>query len=216
MDIQLGYWRWKIYRWNEHPNPFRGRSDLALEWLRRFQNDRMVMSELRATLTAAAGSNAQRWADDNRVLQEVAARLSSGEFYVCAESSYPINTPIAAVTPPDAAPVEVPPPPPPPSPAPKPPPEPEPSLSPDADAAQIAAVLQQAAQEGTPFCEECARLAAQAQPQPAKLPPPPPPETTLPDAADPVAIAQSLQAAAQNGTPLCVECERLRLAQGQN
>jgi hypothetical protein len=212
MDIQLGYWRWKIYRWNEHPNPFRGRSDLALEWLRRFQNDRMVMSELRATLTAAAGSNAQRWADDNRVLQEVAARLSSGEFYVCAESSYPINTPIAAVTPPDAVPVEVPPP----SPAPKPPPEPEPSLSPDADAAQIAAVLQQAAQEGTPFCEECARLAAQAQPQPAKLPPPPPPETTLPDAADPVAIAQSLQAAAQNGTPLCVECERLRLAQGKN
>jgi len=50
MDIQLGYWRWRIYRWNEHPNPFLGRPDLALEWLRRFQDDGLAMSELRDLL----------------------------------------------------------------------------------------------------------------------------------------------------------------------
>jgi hypothetical protein len=219
MDIQLGYWRWKVFRWNEHPNPFKGRSDLALEWLRRFQNDRLVMSELRATLSAA-GANTTLWPDDRRVLEEVAARLSSGEFHVCAESSYPFHTAVATVTPPDpdaetAAEVLKAPPP---SPAPAPPapePAPESTLSQNADAAKIAEVMKQAAQDGTPFCEECAQL-AQAKLNPAaQLPPPPPPASTLPDSADPVAIAQSLQTAARNGTPFCAECERLRQAQAQ-
>lgn len=219
MDIQLGYWRWKVYRWNEHPNPFRGRSDLALEWLRRFQNDRLVMSELRATL-AAAGANTQFWPDDKRVLEEVAARLSSGEFHVCAESSYPFHTPAAEVVPPDpdaetAAQVMSAPPA---APAPAPPPEVEtqPTLPQNADPAQIAEVLKQAAQKGTPFCEECAKAAQAAKLNPAaELPPAPPPESTLPPSVDPVAMAESLQTASEDGTAFCAECERLRQAQAQ-
>ena len=229
MDIQLGYWRWKVYRWNEHPNPFRGRSDLALEWLRRFQNDRLVMSELRATLSAA-GANAQFWPDDKRVLEEVAARLSSGEFHLCAEASYPFRTPEAKIMPPDpdaeaAAQIMSAPPAAAPAPAPAPEPEPPATLSQNADAAQIAEVLKQAAQRGTPFCEECAKAAAakSAAAQAgglspaAQLPPPPPPESTLPESVDPVAMAQSLQAASEDGTAFCAECERMRqeLAQGK-
>jgi hypothetical protein len=267
MDIQLGYWRWKVYRWNEHPNPFRGRADLALEWLRRFRNDRLIMSELRATLSAA-GVNGQRSSDDNHVLEEVAARLSSGEFYVCAESSYPFHTAAVDVTPADAPDTVVEPPPPAaPAPAPKPAPEtePEPTLPQDADPAAIAQALQQAAQTGTPFCAECEKAkalakahapveestlpdsadaeeiaeslqaasrtgtpfcaecekaraqAAKSRPQPRPAPAPqlqpaPPPESTLPDSADAVAIAQSLQTASRKGTPFCEECERARLA----
>jgi uncharacterized Zn-binding protein involved in type VI secretion len=58
------------------------------------------------------------------------------------------------------------------------------------------ATLQEAAQNGTPFCEECerARLAEQA-PEPAPSP----------------AMA-ALQAAAENGTPFCEECARAQLA----
>ena len=218
MDIQLGYWRWKIYRWNEHPNPFRGRSDLALEWLRRFQNNRMVMAELRDKL-ASAGANLPKWSDDGRVLQEVADRLSSGEFQVCAESSHPFQTAAAVVTPPDpeaeaaaqilAAPREAPPPPPP---APAAESEPEPTLSSCADPAATAENLKQAAGEGVPFCEECAKAAAGQQIQPSPVPPPAP-ESTLPGSADAAAIAQSLQNAASDGTPFCEECERARRAQ---
>lgn len=232
MDIQLGYWRWKIYRWNEHPNPFRGRSDLALEWLRRFQKDRLVMSELRAQLSRA-GLDSQLWsADDNRVLQEVAVRLSSGEFQVCAESSHPFQTAVASVTPVDpeaqeAAEILNAPPAPAPTPAPKPEPAPAPTLAESADAVMIAEVLKQAAQTGAPFCEECQKAKqAQAKVQPAPAAQPAaakPPATatpgaaatpddtdaTFPSSADPAAIATTLQTAARNGDTFCVESERV-------
>jgi hypothetical protein len=233
MDIQVGYWRWKIYRWNEHPNPFRGRSDLALEWLRRFQKDRMVMSELRAQLSRA-GLDAQLGsADDNRVLQEVAVRLSSGEFQVCAESSHPFQTAVASVTPTDpeaeaAAEILNAPPAPTPTPAPKPEPAPAPTLAGDADAAMIAEVLKQAAQTGAPFCEECQKAKqAQAKVQPASAPQPAAAaspgvaatpaavatpdaaDATFPSSADTAAIATALQTAARNGDTFCVESDRV-------
>lgn len=221
MDIQLGYWRWKVYRWNEHPNPFRGRADLALEWLRRFQNDRLVMSELRATL-AAAGATTQFSPDDKRVLEEVAARLSSGEFHVCAEASYPFRTPEAKIMPPDpdaetaAQIMSAPPAPPSPAPAPAPEAEPPATLPQNADAAQIAEALRQAAQQGTPFCEECAKATQAAKlNSAAQLPPPPPPESTLPPSVDPVAMAQALQTASRDGIAFCAERERARQAQAQ-
>jgi hypothetical protein len=160
MQIEHGYWRWKIFRWDRHPNPFRGRSDLALNWLRGFENDRRVMSELRQLL-ADARSNALQRATDRQVLEDVALRLSSGEFQVCAESSHPfhhdvteikIAAPVsdqeldAIVQPPAAAA----PAPPPPAPVPA-----EATLPENADADRIADALKEAARKGTPFCEEC-------------------------------------------------------------
>jgi len=230
MDVQLGYWRRKIYRWNEHPNPFQGRSDLALSWLRRFQSDRLVMSELRTLLDRAA--NPLSRSSDDAVLKEVAARLSSGEFHICTEYGHPIHMAVADVQPadPDAAAKEAlenapparAPAPPPPAPA----PAPAPTIPENADAAQIASVLTEAAQEGAPFCEVCEKAkaeeaaaaaaaapkpAAAASPAPATKPPAPPPAAaTFPPTLDAAAVAQGLQNAAEKGTPFCAECEKAR------
>ena len=202
MDIQLGYWRWKIYRWNEHPNPFKGRTDLALEWLRRFQSDRLVMSELHALL----GGNAQRWPEDRQVLEEIAARLSSGEFQVCAQSGHPFPLEVADVYPSEveSAPLQqkthAPPPP---QPPPQEPP-PDPTLPLAADAALIAQTLKNAAQRGTPFCEVCAkRQLSSTPPTPATLPPTPLPPSTFPPSADADAIAADLKTSSRDGAPFC-------------
>ena len=81
-----------------------------------------------------------------------------------------------------------------------------------------AETLKQAAQNGTPFCEECEKLrkareaeAAQAEPAaaPQPEPAPPPPPADFPDH-DTEAQAAVMTAAAEDGTPFCEECERLR------
>ncbi|MGA2721381.1 MAG: hypothetical protein ABSG79_03105 [Bryobacteraceae bacterium] len=201
MDIQLGYWRWRIYRWNEHPNPFLGRPDLALEWLRRFQDDGLAMSELRDLLD---GTSLQ-FPEHRQLLEDVAARISSGELHVCAQASHPYPQEIPDVGLAEEAPMpEVPvrkaTPPPPPL------PPPESTLPENADAVRIATALQQAAEIGAPFCEECAKL-AQQKALAASLPASPPPP-----AIDNVAIAALMKQAAAEGRPFCEECERARLA----
>jgi hypothetical protein len=210
MDIQLGYWRWKIYRWNEHPNPFKGRTDLALEWLRRFQSDRLVMSELHALL----GGNALRWSEDHQVLEEIAARLSSGEFQVCAQSGHPFPLAVADVYPAEAesAPLQQKTQAPPPAqPSPQEPP-PDPTLPPAADAAVIAQTLKNASERGTAFCEVCAKQQASSAPlTPAILPPTPLPPSTFPPSVDADAVVAGLKTGSDDGVPFCEICEKARL-----
>jgi len=85
-------------------------------------------------------------------------------------------------------------------------PAPQP-LAPEAVAAQVAQAqtLEQAARDGTPFCEICEAAAASAEP-PA---PPAPPEQPEPPAAlaDQLAQAETLEQAARQGTPFCEICE---------
>jgi hypothetical protein len=222
MDIQHGYFRWKIYRWNDHPNPFRGRQDLALTWLRRFQSDRLVMTELRALIERGRGSG-YRLASDAQLLEEIAEGLSTGEFYVCAEASHPFHVAETEVVPPDPdsealAAVEQAPAPaaaaPPPAPAEAPADAQDaPTLPPEADAEAIAQSLQQAAETGKPFCEECQKAkAAQAAPAPATAAQEEPQDTFGPNT-DSDAIARNLTSAAQDGAPFCEECERARQAE---
>src|SRR4051794_38231531 len=99
MQIHVGYTRWKIYRWNDHPNPFRGRNDLALQWVRSFENDRQALADLRSLL----GTAALRGWSKQQVFEEVASKLSSGEFQVCAELGHPINQAEMVVVPADPA-----------------------------------------------------------------------------------------------------------------
>ncbi|GJJ03260.1 hypothetical protein RugamoR64_37980 [Duganella rhizosphaerae] len=77
--------------------------------------------------------------------------------------------------------------------------EPEESAS-DADQIAQAEVLEEAAKDGTPFCEICeaARQAAQQSTEAA---------------ANQVAQAETLEQAARNGTPFCEICEKMRKTQ---
>jgi hypothetical protein len=245
MEIEHGYWRWKIFRWDRHPNPFRGRPDLAINWLRRFERDGRVMSELRQLL-ADSRDNTLRRPTDRQVIEDVARRLSSGELLVCAESSHPFHLDVTEVkvaaplpaskealdelmqSPPPKAPA-----PPPPAPAPAPI---EPTLPPNADETRIADALKEAAQKGTPFCEECQKAPAAARslslplPVPAAAagsagsaersaeaqgvmrssasPPPAAEEGSLPSDADPAALARGMRQAAAEGQPFCEESAR--------
>lgn len=255
MQIHVGYTRWKIYRWNDHPNPFRGRNDLALQWVRNFENDGAALAELRNLL----GPVGLRGWTNQQILEEVATKLSTGEFQVCAELGHPINEAEMVVVPADPAAAAMAqaealadePPPAEAAAAPAAAPAAEetlaeetaddPTFSENTDAAQLAQVLKQAAEDGTPFCEECekkkaaakqkmqraaaAEAAAEAEEGVEEAPPAAPMalpdieiERLLEDAptlssnADPVAIARVLREASARGVPFCEECERARLA----
>lgn len=67
------------------------------------------------------------------------------------------------------------------------------TFPPDADAAAIAGVLQDAARDGVPFCEECMKAAA-------------PEYSTFPPGIDAPAAARVLMDAAIDGVPFCEEC----------
>jgi diadenosine tetraphosphatase ApaH/serine/threonine PP2A family protein phosphatase len=225
MKAQLGYWRWKVYRWNEHANPFRDRYELALEWLRQHQNDRAFLEELRATLIRC-GLVYLPLDDSRRILEEVARRLSTGELHLCGEFFDPFYSPGAVPAPAEeqpiparAAPVAPPPAAPPPAPAPAPAPAQQTtaSTSPAAvssttDAAATAQALKDAAQSGIPFCEECEKAKQAAK---KAAPPPAVPEEVdagVSQNTDAAATAQALQNAASTGTPFCAECEKARQA----
>jgi hypothetical protein len=78
------------------------------------------------------------------------------------------------------------------------PPPPEPPPPPDVVAETQAQVLVEAARDGIPFCEECAKLAAQTK--------------ARADAAQ-LAQAQVLVLAAKDGIPFCEECEKAKQAE---
>jgi len=217
---QFGSWRWRIHRWNEHPNPFRGRADLALQWLRQFEDEAYLLDELREILGPGALSRAT---DNRRILEEVAQRLASGELQLCGEycgayhsrtdyrfeetggdeiettpSSAPAPTPAVSSAATAAAtqsetPQET----------------AEAAVSPGTDAEATAQAMKAAAKEGVPFCEECAKAAA-AVPVPAPVMRSS--DSTFPDDVDTAAQSDALRSAAQCGEPFCEECEKARRA----
>jgi len=210
MDTQLGYWRWKLFRWNDHPNPYRNRPDDALNWLRQYQTNATAMAEftdlLRNSVTGGYISG-----DPQIILQQLADKMSTGEIQVCVElcgpstlmawdgdgeaepdlsqaeqSSSPAPAP-ASDSPAAAAEDE----------------SPEPTLAGTTDPAAMAQALKDAAEKGSPFCEECAKAAAEQLVSPA-----PEPEVDI----DP-ATAAVLREAAQDGVPFCEECVKAAAAE---
>jgi hypothetical protein len=214
MDTQLGYWRWKLFRWNDHPNLYRNRPDLAFTWLSQFQGNATAMAELQNLLgQSATGGYAP--IDPTLLLQQIADKMASGEIQACVEVCGPVVLQAVAgdgteEVVPDIAQLRQAA-----TPAPAPvtePPE-ESTLPADCDPAAQAQALQDAAQKGTPFCEECAK-ATQARitvtPTTATTPAPVDPPSTLGPNNDAPAQAQALREAAETGAPFCAECEKAR------
>jgi hypothetical protein len=152
MDLKLDAWRWKIYRWNEHPNPFQGRPDLALEWLSKSSADSLTITQLRGLLNES-GNNGLHARSDKAVLEEVARRLSTGELHLGAEfrMAGPEAEEIFFVEPDvTVAPGMFTPPPP----VQQPPPDPE-TFPPTVSQVLAAQCLQNASDDGSAFCAEC-------------------------------------------------------------
>jgi hypothetical protein len=212
MDTQLGYWRWKLFRWNEHPNPYRNRADLAFTWLSQFQANAAAMQEIQNLLRASV-TGAYPPTDPKLILEQVAEKMSTGEIQVCAEICGPVALNNSAGFPAgetDELPIPVANAPAPAPPAPE--PQEQPTLGPDSDAQAQAQVLKNAAEDGVPFCEECAKKAAAAEAASkavAPQPEPPAPEPTLGQNNDAAAQAQVLRDAAQSGAHFCEICERM-------
>jgi len=200
---QFGLWRWTIHRWNEHPNPFAGRPDLALLWLRQFESDGLFVQELRRLM----GSQALLPAEDARLLQDAADQLSAGTLQICGEFCGHYRTAGTETKFTEADDDAIPPKSTAPAPAPATSNEETPqeaaaaAFAPNTDDQTTAQVLKEAAQNGTPFCEECAK--PKPQPAPVKAPEP---EATLPADVDAAAVAQALRDAAETGVPFCAEC----------
>jgi hypothetical protein len=211
MDIQLGYWRWRLFRWNDHPNPYRNRPDDALNWLRQYQSDAVAMAEFTDLLrNSVTGGYAP--SDPHLVMQQLAEKMSTGEILVCVDLCGPTTvvayeeaddsakdiaalvqtaSPAAAsqAVPPVLDDLEI---------------ESEPTLSGNTDSVAMAQALKDAAESGAPFCEECAKAAArQAAPPPAQEA-----EVEI----DP-ATAMVLKNAAVDGVPFCEECAKAAAAQ---
>jgi len=232
--------RWKIYRWNEQPNPFRGRNEAALKWVRELGQDRAAMTELRNLVGAANG----RRLTDVQVFEEVAARLTSGEFQVCADTgplgqladSTVVPAEPAAATQTRAILDSLPPSPPkpktdPPPKAPETPPAPpekpkplssdsadSPTMGDKTDAEKTAETLKKASEDGTPFCEECqkakeeqeARKQQSARPGQVLAHDSRSEPATMRPGTDAQRTAATLRQASQDGAPFCEECEKAK------
>ena len=116
------------------------------------------------------------------------------------------------------APVKIPEPPPPPPPVKQAPVAERSTLPPDLDSKALAATMEMAAEAGSPFCEVCAKLAAEAMarstpalaaptPVAAKLPDPPP-AATLPENLDTKTQAAAMEGASEAAAPFCEVCAK--------
>jgi len=218
MDTQLGYWRWKLFRWNDHPNPYRNRSDLALTWLSQFQSNPTAMAEFQSLLSnSMTGGYAPT--DQAQILQQLADKMATGEILLSVElcgsvALTPLALPIESA--PDLS--ELPPgKPAPPAPAPASDPPAESTLGPNSDPVAQAEALKDAAVSGEPFCEECEKAAQAAAKKAEKAGPPPEPadvpvESTFSPENDAPAQVQALKQAAEKGVFFCEECEKARKA----
>ena len=142
-----------------------GDSTAARQWIGRFIGDEAKMARLRLQVIATGAEAAPLMLDDHALADRIEAGISSGSMRVCgaasalklhglvlvkapaAAPSRSSSAPTAAPTAPRAAPVA-------------PPPPVETTFGSDLDVAAQVAVLVQAARDGVPFCEECAKAAA--------------------------------------------------------
>ena len=140
-----------------------GDATAAQQWVGRFVGDEVTMARLRQlALTAGVEASPQR-CDDHALVERIKAGITAGSMRVCGPAKALTLYGLATVRAPAAAPA-----PPAPSsaqpratPVAAPPPV-ETTFGSDLDIAAMVAVLVQAAQDGVPFCEECARAAAEA------------------------------------------------------
>ena len=137
----------------------------ARQWVGRFVGDDVMMARLRQLALAAGAEVSPQMCDDHAVADRITAGITAGAMRVCGPAKvltlYGLTSlPAASAAPappapslspqPRAAPVAAPPP-------------VETTFGSDLDVAAMVAVLVQAAQDGVPFCEECAKAAAKRQ-----------------------------------------------------
>jgi hypothetical protein len=157
MRVPLGREGWYLCTGSEEPEPgdveFRGDQTLAFQLLTQFGSDPMLLVELQRLFQLPFLNS---YPD---ALEQVASNVASGVWRlrrpdwelmplfisekVADGAAFPLQERRAPA----------------PSSAPRPDP---PSFPPDADLAAIAAIQQEAAELGIPFCEECAKAAAAA------------------------------------------------------
>ena len=157
--------RWHECRGCEHVDDERG-IDAAMHALRERKFDQAAMEDLRHVALRYDDERLLVRATDDEVCMRVAGLISSGRLRLCGALPQVYRDEGVALVkaPPQPKParrfVE------PPPPAPPAPPE-DSTFTPNLDAAALAKVLTDAAQAGTPFCEECEK-ARRAQPRAAE------------------------------------------------
>jgi len=125
--------------------------------------DDAALAPLRTLAVALADGTDWSRADDHQLIDQLAAALARGRLRTGAAAAPKLSRLVPTV-----APAPAPAPPPPAASSPRPsapvaaPPPAETTFGSELDVAAMVAVLQQAAQDGVPFCEECARAAAEA------------------------------------------------------
>ena len=135
----------------------------AKQWLAPCVGDDAAMGALRTlALSLGDGTDWSR-ADDHHLLDHLSAAVVHGRLHAGPAAPPRLRRMVTAAAPAPA-------PPPPPASSARaaasesaPPPVVETTFGSDVDVAAMVAVLQQAAQDGVPFCEECAKAAAQRQ-----------------------------------------------------
>lgn len=122
----------------------------------RFIGDAVMMSRLRQLALAAGAESSPAMCDDQAVADRITAGITAGSIRVCGPAQAlrlsglatfraPAAAPARAAAPPRAAPVA--------------PPAAQTRFGSDLEVAVMVAVLVQSAQDGVPFCEECAKAA---------------------------------------------------------
>lgn len=138
-----------------------GDATAARQWVGRFVGDEVTMARLRQLALTAGAEASPQMCDDQALVDRITAAITAGAMRVCgpAKAIRLLGMPIrqAAAPPPSAAAA------PPRAAAAAPPPAAETTFAVDLDVAAMVAVLRAAAQVGVPFCEECAKKAAEKQ-----------------------------------------------------
>lgn len=131
----------------------------ARQWVGRFIGDDVMMARLRLLALAAGAESSPSLCDDQSLADRITAGITAGSIRVCGPAQpltllglaavrAPVAAPARAAAPPRAAAVAL--------------HAVETTFGPDLAVAAMVSVLLQAAQDGTPFCEECAKAAASA------------------------------------------------------
>ncbi len=139
-----------------------GDATAARQWVGRFIGDDVTMARLRLLALSAGAEASPQSCDDQALAERIVAGITAGSMRVCGPAKalqllgMPIRqaaapAPSAAAAPPRAAAAAAP------------PPVAETTFAGDLDVAAMVAVLRAAAQDGVPFCEECAKKAAEKQ-----------------------------------------------------